>query len=194
MINEKTPAGDDATMQIDWDKAIDEILADKTACLRCGNFTEEILAGYTREPWGADYAPRCKSCTNKEECDARKLVIVCAGCAQELGLRARRVDQQTMMGMLLNDCQKDLDECLAYLAEYWQEDMDVPPEDADKRLEEFAPELYAEEDEARRRLEEEYLAHHRWYREHGQRLPDPGWRGDYVEEIIALGYTSLLGD
>ncbi len=181
-------------MQIDWDKTIDEILAEKTACVRCGRLTEEIVAGYTREPWGADYAPRCQSCTNKEDCDARKLVIVCTTCARELGLRARRVDQQAMMVLLLNDCRKDLEECLAYLAEYWQEDLDVPPEDANKRLEEFAPDVFAEEVEARRRLEDEYLTHHRWFREHGLRLPEPGWRADYAEDIIALGYSSLLGD
>lgn len=181
-------------MQIDWQKTIEEILADKSACPRCGALTEEIVAGYTREPWGAEYAPRCRFCSQREDCDARKLVVLCASCAQELRLRARRADQETLMVMLLNDCRKDLDECLDYLAEYWQEDLDVPPEEADKRLEEHDPEAFAEEDQARRRLEEEYLSYHRWFREHGLRIPDPGWRTDYVEEIIALGYTTLLGD
>ncbi len=181
-------------MQIDWDKTIDEILADKIACPRCGSFSEDIVAGYTREPWGADYAPRCQSCTRKEDCDARKLVILCAGCAGELQLRSRPVDQQTLMVMLLNDCRKDLEECLDYLAEYWQEDLDVPPSEGDKRLEEFDPETFAEEDEARRHLEEEYLTYHRWFREHDLRIPDPSWRAEYVEELIARGYNTLLGD
>ena len=181
-------------MQIDWDKTIDEILADKTACPRCGSLTNDIVVGYTREPWGADYAPRCQLCTGKEDCDVRKLVVLCEGCARELGLRARRVDQEAMMGMLLSDCRKDLEECLSYLAEYWQEELDVPQEDADKRLEEFDPDVFAEEDEARRRLEEEYFTYHRWFREHGLRIPDPAWRAEYVEEIVALGYSTLLGD
>jgi hypothetical protein len=181
-------------MQIDWQKTIEEILADRMACPRCGSLTDEIVAGYTREPWGADYAPRCQFCTRKEDCDARKLVVLCAGCAVELGMRVRRVDQETLMSMLLTDCRKDLEECLDYLAEYWQEDLDVPPDEADKRLEEYDAESYAEEDEARRRLEEEYLSYHRWFREHTLRIPDPAWRSDYVEEIAGLGYATLLGD
>ncbi len=181
-------------MQIDWQQTIDEILSDKMACPRCGRFTEEVVAGYTREPWGADYAPRCQFCNRKDDCDARKLVVLCAQCANELQLRARPVDQQGLMGMLLNDCRKDLEESLDYLAEFWQEDLDVTPEDMDKRLDEFDPAVFTEENDARRRLEEEYLSYHRWFREHGVRIPEPAWRGEYVEEIISLGYDTLLGD
>ena len=181
-------------MQIDWNKTIDEILAEKMACPRCGSFTEDITAGYTREPWGTDYAPRCQFCTRKEDCDARKLVVLCSGCARELNLRARRVDQETLMTMLLNDCRKDLEESLDYLAEYWLEDLDVPAEDAEKRLEDYDDETFREEDAARRRLEEEYLSYHRWFREHAMRIPDPGWRSEYAEEIVGLGYATQLGD
>ena len=181
-------------MQIDWQQTIEEILSEKIACPRCGSFTEEVLAGYTREPWGADYAPRCQFCTRKDDCDARKLVVLCGKCAGELQLRARAVDQQALMAMLINDCRKDLEESLDYLAEFWQEDLDVTPEETEKRLEEYDPAVFTEEDAARRRLEEEYLTYHRWFREHGLRIPDPGWRNDYVEEIIGLGYRTLLGD
>lgn len=181
-------------MQIDWDKTIEEILADQSACARCGSFTEDLVAGYTREPWGAEYAPRCQFCIQKDGCEARKLVVLCAGCAHELNLRARSVDQPGLMGMLLNDCRKDLEECLDYLAEFWQEDLDVPPDDIDKRLEEYDPQAFAEEDESRRRLEEEYLSYHRWFREHNLRIPEPGWRSEYVEEIVSLGYSTLLGE
>jgi hypothetical protein len=181
-------------MQIDWNKAIEEILAERLSCPRCDSFTDHMVAGYTREPWGSDYAPRCQFCNRKEDCDARKLVFLCSGCAQELGLRSRRVDQGQLMTMLLNDCRRDLEECLDYLLEYWQDDLDVPAEDADQRLEEYAPDVFAEEDEARRRLEEEYLTYHRWFREHDARVPDPGWRSEYVEEITGLGYSTLLGD
>ena len=181
-------------MQIDWDKTIDEILADKTSCPRCGNFTEQIVAGYSREPWGVEYAPRCQFCTRKEDCDARKLVVLCAGCAETLRLRSRPVDQESLMAMLMNDCQKDLEEALEYLSEYWQEDLDLPLEEADKRLEEFDAEAFGEEDDARRRLEDEYRTYHRWFREHKLRVPEPGWRAEYAESIIELGYTTLLGD
>jgi len=108
MMNRKGSACEEwwVTMQIDWDKTIEEILAEKAACPRCGGFTEELLAGYTREPWGADYAPRCQFCTRKDDCDARKLVVLCGKCAGELQLRARAVDQQALMTMLINDCRK----------------------------------------------------------------------------------------
>ena len=181
-------------MQIDWDKTIEEILAEKSSCPRCGNFTENIVAGYTREPWGADYAPRCQFCDRKDDCEARKLVVLCEACAKELQLRSRRVDQPTVMTMIINDCRKDLEEALDYLAEYWQEDLDVPPDATDKRLEEFDRKAFDDESEARKKLEEEYRTYHRWFREHKVRVPDPAWRAEYVEELIALGYTTLLGD
>lgn len=181
-------------MQIDWDKTIEEILAEKSSCPRCGNFTEEIVAGYTREPWGADYAPRCKFCDRKDDCEARKLVVLCEACAKELQLRSRRVDQPTVMTMIINDCRKDLEEALDYLAEYWQEDLDVPLDATDKSLEEFDPKAFDDERDARKKLEEEYLTYHRWFRDHKVRLPDPAWRAEYVEELIALGCTTLLGD
>lgn len=181
-------------MQIDWSKTIDEIFADKLTCLRCGVLTSQVVAGYTRLPEAANYAPRCHHCTRKEDCDARKLVIVCETCAKELRLRAKPVDEVGMMTMLLNDCRKDLEDCLDYLAEYWQEDLDIDPEDMDRRLEDVDPAVFAEEDNWRRRLEEEYLSYHQWFRERNIRIPDPGWRSEYVEEIIALGYDTLLGD
>ena len=56
------------------------------------------------------------------------------------------------------------------------------------------PETFREEDGWRARLEEEYLALHRWFRERRLRVPDPAWRSQYVEDVVALGYTSLLGD
>ena len=181
-------------MQIDWEKTLDDILADKVSCPRCGVLTPSIVAGYSRSSGLAEYAPRCQQCGRKEGCDARKLVVVCDSCARELRLRAHQVDRESMMTMLMNDCRRDLEDCLDYLADHWQEDLDIDPADADRRLEEVAPDVFEEEDTWRRRLEEEYLSYHRWFRERGVRIPDPGWRGEYVEEIIALGYTTLLGE
>lgn len=185
---------DKRIMQIDWEKTLDEILAERMACPRCTSLTEELFAGYTRETWGTDYAPRCQFCVRKEDCDARKLAVLCEACAKELGLRARRVDQSTLMGTLLADCRKDLEESLDYLTEYWQEDLNIPPEAIDRRLEEFDQEVFADEEAARRRLEDEYLTYHRWFRERSLRIPDAAWRANYVEDIRALGYETLLGD
>jgi hypothetical protein len=181
-------------MQIDWEKTLEDILADKMSCPRCGVLTPFMVAGYSRSPAVADYAPRCKQCARKEDCDARKLAIVCENCARQLHLRARRVDREGMMTMLINDCRRDLEECLDYLADYWQEDLDVDQVDDGQRLEDVDPEVFEEEDAWRRRLEEEYLSYHRRFREQGLGIPNPGWRSEYVEEIIALGYTTLLGD
>ena len=76
-------------MQIDWQKAIDEILASKVSCLRCGTLVEEVLVGYSRSPAATPFSPLCQGCNPREECDARKLVIVCEACAAELRLRGR---------------------------------------------------------------------------------------------------------
>jgi hypothetical protein len=181
-------------MRIDWDKAINDIFSDKIACLRCGRLTPEIVVGFSRSPGASAFSPRRHECAHKDDCDARKLVVVCDACARELRLRARRVDEETMMGMVLNECRRELDECLDYLSDYWQEDLDIGPEEMDSRLEDVDPEVFEEEKRRREKLEDEYLHLHTWFREHLRSIPDPGWRSEYVEEIIALGYTTKLGD
>jgi hypothetical protein len=181
-------------MQIDWAKAIDDIFENQISCPRCGLITEQLVAGYSRAPWGAEYAPRCANCTNKEDCESRKLVFLCENCAKELRLRARPVDQIGMMTLLMQDCRKDMEECLDYLAEFWQEDLDVAPEEVTARLEDVAPDIFEDETSWRARLEEEYLSYHHWFREHNVRVPEPEWRSQYVEEIIGLGYATTLGD
>ena len=181
-------------MQFDWAKAIDDILDKQISCPRCGVITEQLSGGYSRATWAAEYAPRCVNCTNKEDCESRKLVFLCETCARDLRLRAHPVDQTGMMTLLMLDCRKDLEECLDYLAEFWQEDLDVEPDDVTSRLEDVAPEIYEDETSWRTRLEEEYLSYHRWFREHGVRVPEPEWRSHYAEEIIGLGYSTALGD
>lgn len=181
-------------MQIDWGKTINELFAEQVACRRCGVLGHTVAAAFSRAPEMVEYAPRCDFCVEKEGCEARKLVVLCQGCARELRLRARAVDSYGLMSMLMGECRRDLEECLDYLAEYWREDLEIPPEEMERRFEEVAPEAFEEEDRWRRRLEEEYLSYHRWFREHHSPVPDPGWRSDYVEEIIALGYPTLLGD
>jgi hypothetical protein len=181
-------------VQIDWVKTIEDIFADQVACPRCGVLTPHLVAGYSRATWAAEYAPRCQECAHKEDCDSRKLVFLCEACARELRLRSRPVDQEGMMTLLMEDCRKDLEESLDYLADYWQEDLDLGPEDAGARLEEVAPDVFEEETAWRARLEEEYLRYHRWFREHNLRIPEPEWRAHYVEEVIGLNYTTVLGD
>ena len=181
-------------MQIDWDKTIDDIFSNKINCLRCGSLNSTLVAGYSRNPGASEYSPRPHNCKNPAECDARRLVVVCESCARELRLRANPGDQEGLMSLLINDCRKDLEDCLDYLADYWQEDLDIDPAQATARLEDLEPDIFAEEDAWRKKLEEEYLGYHRWYREHNGRIPNPGWRSEYVEEIITLGYKTLLGD
>jgi hypothetical protein len=181
-------------MQIDWAKAIDDIFENQISCPRCGLITDQLVGGYSRATWAAEYAPRCANCTNKEDCESRKLVFLCENCARELRLRARPVDQIGMMTLLIQDCRKDMEECLDYLAEFWQEDLDVAPEEVTARLEDVAPDIFEDETSWRARLEEEYLSYHHWFRAHDVRIPEPEWRSQYVEEIIGLGYTTTLGD
>ena len=182
-------------MQIDWSKTIDDILSHKISCLRCSCLTTSAFVGYSRSPAVAEYAPRCQDCSRKDGCDARKLVVLCENCAQELHVRTRQEDEEGMMTLLISDCRRDLEDCLDYLTDYWQEDLGIDPDDYEEsRLEGVAPDVFAEESTWRARLEEEYLSYHRWFREHDLRVPNPGWRSEYVEEIASLGYTTLLGD
>ena len=181
-------------MQIDWNQTINDILGNKVACRRCGALNSEIVVGYSRSPAAAEWAARPHTCAHKEECDARKLIAVCEQCARELRLRARKVDEEGMMVMIMEECRRELEDVLDYLADYWMEDLDIDPDEMGKRLEDVDPEIFHEESEWRRQLEEEYLSLHRWFREHRHPIPDPGWRSEYVEEIIGLGYTTLLGE
>jgi hypothetical protein len=181
-------------MQIDWQKAIDEILSAEICCPRCDALVPEVMVGYSRAPSASRFAPLCQGCDPRDECDARKLVLLCESCARELRVRGRRMRQDGMMVALMEECQRNLEECLDYLDEYWREDLDIDPDDMDKRLEELDPQLFGHENAWRRHLEEQYLRFHRWFREHGLRIPNPAWRSEYTEEIIALGYETLLGD
>ncbi len=181
-------------MKIDWERAVDEILADKITCQRCGTLHGEAIVGYTRSPAAADFAPRCRDCDRREDCNERKLIVVCEDCARALRLRGRRVDQEGVMSVLMTECRRELEDCIDYLADLWREELDIDPDDLDLRFEDADPEAFAEETKWRRRLEDEYMGLHRWFREHHRRVPDPGWRTEYAEEIIALGYETSLGD
>jgi hypothetical protein len=179
-------------MQIDWQKTLDDILG--ITCPRCGLWTGQLFAGHSNEPWAVEYAPRCEDCTDKEGCESRKLVFLCQACAKDLRLRVKPIDEVGMMTLLVEECRDDLEGCLAYLAEDWQEDLDVEPEDVQLGLEALAPKIFHAELETRARFENEYLKYHEWFRAHNLPIPDPGWRPRYVEEIVGLGYLTALGD
>ncbi len=181
-------------MQIDWHRAINDILDKKLSCPRCGSLEDEVLVGYLRTPEAAEWAPLCEGCTHRENCDSRKFVLLCQDCATAARLRGRRVSEEGFMLALLDECRRNLDETLDYLADYWREDLDIDPKEMDKRLEEVDPELFKEENSWRRFLEEQYLKIHGWYREHRKPVPNAGWRSEYIEDVVALGYPSLLGD
>ena len=181
-------------MQIDWQRAINDILSKKLSCPRCGSLADEVLVGYLRLPEAADWAPLCEGCTKREGCDARKFVVLCETCSSSMRLRGRRVDEDGFMLALLEECRRSLEETLDYLADYWREDLDVDPDEMEKRLEEVDPELFGEEDGWRRYLEEQYLKIHLWLRERHIPITNPGWRSEYVEDVIAQGYPTLLGD
>jgi len=181
-------------MRIDWQRAINDILASKLSCPRCGSLADEVMVGFLRTPEAAAWAPLCEGCTKRESCEARKLVVLCETCAADVRLRGRRVDEEGFMHTLLEECRRNLEETLDYLADYWREDLDIDPDEMDKRLEDVDPDLFQEEDSWRRYLEEQYLKIHHWFRERRVPIANPGWRSEYVEDILALGYPTTLGD
>jgi len=181
-------------MQIDWQRAINDILASKLSCPRCGTLADEAMVGYLRSAEAAEWAPLCEGCSKRDNCDTRKFVLLCPSCAAETRLRGRPVNEQGFMLALLDECRRCLEESLDYIVDYWQEDLDIDPLDMDKRFEEIEPELFEEEDTWRRYVEERYLHVHAWLRERHMPVPDPGWRSEYVEAAIGAGYATRLGE
>ncbi len=181
-------------MSVDWDKTINDILAGTLACQACNALGDEMIVGYTRSPEAAEFAPRCQDCTDKSDCDARKLVVVCEACAGRYRVNGQLMDEAGWMGIQLDECRRNLEESLDYLSTYWKEEASIEYADMSRRLEEVDPDTFREEDGWRARMEEEYLRIHRWFRERHLRVPDAGWRSQYVEDVVALGYSSRLGD
>jgi len=181
-------------MSVDWDKTINEILSGTLACQACNALGDEMIVGYTRSPEAAEFAARCQDCADKSDCDARKLVVVCESCADRYRVNGQLMDEAGWMGVQLDECRRNLEESLDYLSTYWKEEAEVEYSDMSRKLEEVDPDTFREEDGWRARMEEEYLRIHRWFRDHNVRVPDPGWRSQYVEDVVALGYSSRLGD
>ncbi|MPZ99083.1 MAG: hypothetical protein GEU80_07035 [Dehalococcoidia bacterium] len=181
-------------MQIDWERAINDIFIDRLSCPRCGQDQTEMIAGYSRKPSLNGFAPRHRNCPRGDECDARKLITLCEDCARAEVLPGTPVDAALAIETYMLDCRRDLEESLDFLADYWRDEYELSPEDLDHGLEDVDPEAFSDETQWRQRLEEEYLRYHREFRQRNRRVPGAGWRSEYVEEIRALGYDTLLGD
>lgn len=181
-------------MQVDWDKTINEILSAKLSCQACQALGDEMVVGYTREPEAAIFAMRCRDCEDKSDCDARKLVIVCEDCARKYRVNGSLMDEVGMMGVLLDECRRSLEESIEYLSTSWKEDADLSYDEMGNSIQDVLPEVFTEEERWRHRLEDEYLHIHAWFREHKVRIPDAGWRSQYVEDVLELGLATALGD
>ena len=181
-------------MQINWEDAVNKIFGDVLTCPRCARDEGELIIGYSRKPSMNKFAPRHRNCPRGDECDARKLITLCEGCAKLEGLAGSPVGAGEAIETYMLDCRRDLEESLDYIAEYWRDDYELNADDLDAPLEEIDPDVFREETTWRHRLEEEYLRYHREFRERKRRIPSAGWRSEYVEEIRALGYDTLLGE
>src|SRR5688572_27664799 len=180
-------------MDFNWEEALGEIFESHLTCPRCSEVRETLVVGYSRKPSLNRYAPRHRDCAAGDDCDARKLITLCTECARLERLRGEPQVAAQVLETYLLDCRRDLDSSLDYVAEDWRDDYELGDEHLDERLEEMHPGIFEEERERRRRLEEEYLTYHREFRARERRTPNPGWRGQYVEEVVNLGYETLLG-
>lgn len=181
-------------MQINWEQAINDIFIDKLTCPRCGQDQDSLIVGYSRKPALNTFAPRHRHCPRGDECDARKLITLCVNCARAEALPGTPVDSDQVLETYLLDCRRDLEESLDYLAEYWRDDYELTADDLESQLEDVDAEVFEEESQWRRRLEEEYMRYHKEFRQRGRRIPAAGWRSEYAEELRLLGYDTLLGD
>ena len=181
-------------MNIDWDEELGEIFERRLVCPRCAQHHDTLVAGYSRKPALNKYAPRHQDCSAGDECEARKLITLCSDCALLERLVGEPRDASQMLETYMLDCRRDLDGSLNYVADDWRDDFELTDEHLDDTLEVVAPQVFEEEGERRHELEEEYLRYHLEFRERHLRIPHPGWRSDYVEEVRLLGYDTLLGD
>jgi len=181
-------------MNFNWEDALEEMFAEELVCRRCGLNQSELVAGYSRNPALTRYAARRGACAHGDDGDTRKLVTLCVDCARVEHLRGVAQDGPQLLETYMLDCRVDLDEVVHYLAEYWRDDPGLTDEQLDTTFELANPELFAEEAQFRQSLEQEYLGYHQEMRARHQRIPEPGWRSSYVEDIRELGYDTALGD
>lgn len=181
-------------MQINWEEAINQIFEDRLTCPRCATDYGALVVGYSRRPTLNKFAPRHQECPRGDECEARKLITLCTACAAEERLPGSNADADEMLETYMLDCRRDLEDALDYVADLWRDDFELETENLEQGLDDVAPEVFRDEVAWRERLETEYLRYHREFRGRARRIPHAGWRSEYVEELRALGYDTLLGD
>ncbi|MGE0230085.1 MAG: hypothetical protein AB7U23_16415 [Dehalococcoidia bacterium] len=181
-------------MNFSWEDVLNEIFGASLVCPRCSHEQPVLVAGFSRKPELNRFAARHGRCSHGDECDARKLITLCVECALLEQLRGEPHDGGQLIEIYLLDCRTELDDSANFLTEYWRDDPGLTDEQIDGTLEDANPDLFAEEERVRRQLEQEYLGYHRELRARHRRIPNPGWRSSYVEDIRELGYETALGD
>ena len=181
-------------MSVDWDKTINEILAGTLACQACNALGDEMVVGYTRSTEAAEFAARCQECTDKSDCDARKLVVVCEACASRYRVNGQLMTEAGWMGVQLDECRRNLEESLDYLSTYWKEEAEIEFADMSRKLEEVDPDTFREEDgwagppDGGRVLCASTAVISD--RQRACAVPTQAGASQYVKTLVALGYTS----
>ena len=181
-------------MQINWESTINQIFSDILTCPRCSLDHSELVVSYSRRVSLNQYAPRHRECPRGNECEARKLITLCQLCSKEANVPGMKADTDQLLEAYIIDCRRDLEDSLDYLSDLWRDDIELEISNLEKKLEDVDPNTYKEEISWRDRLETEYLSYHNEFRKRKIRIPHPGWKSEYVEEILSLGYETKLGD
>ena len=182
-------------MQINWEEAINQIFQDRLTCPRCSTDNTSLVVGYSRRPTLNRFAPRHQECPRGEECEARKLITLCSSCAAEERLPGADADADQMLETYMLDCRRDLEDALDYVADLWRDDFELETESLEQGLEDVAPEVFRDETTlARTPWRPSTSATTRSSAGGHAASPTPGWRSEYVEELRALGYETLLGE
>ena len=181
-------------MQINWESTINQIFSDVLTCPKCSLGFSELVISYSRRTSLNPYAPRHRECPGGNECEARKLITLCEACANEENVPGMNANTDQLLEAYIIDCRRDLEDALDYLSDLWRDDIDLEINNLEKRLEDVDPNTYKEEVAWRDRLEAEYLSYHNEFRKRKIRIPHPGWKSEYIEEILSLGYETRLGN
>ena len=104
-------------MSIDWALTINSIFSDHLTCPRCDAEFETLVAGYSRRASLNGYAPRHRGCPRGDECDARKLIVLCDNCARAELLHGSAVTAAQIPETYMMDVRRYLEEAPDDLSE-----------------------------------------------------------------------------
>ena len=183
-------------MQLDWDKAINEILSEKMTCQACGatgRRDDRRLHARSLRRRVRDALQRMRRQDRLRRAQARRRLRSRARAQHRVN--GEVMDEAGMMGVLLDECRRNLEDSIDYLATYWKEEIEVDYDDMAEGARRSRPGAF----QGRRRVA---FAARRGVPPAPPLVPrapcaHPGSRGgaaNYVEEVIGLGYTTLLGD